>query len=91
MAKQGNNHGGIPTPDKKHIFPLGADYYPGKKNPTDSSANSLRTETISMHKKITARHKSKYKESSPSYISFESSRVSTDVDYTTTIDPNPTP
>ena len=53
MGKHGNINSGIPTPDKNKIpiIPLGNDSYSIKKNPTDSSDNSFRTETISMHLK----------------------------------------
>ena len=42
----------IPTPGKKvPIISLGNDSYARKKNPTDSSGASLRTETSRMHLK----------------------------------------
>ena len=50
MVKHGNIHSGVLTPDKKiPIIPLGNNYYAIKKNPTDSSLVSLRTETRKMH------------------------------------------
>ena len=46
MEKHGNIHSGIPTTEKKApIIPLINNSYPRKKNPPDSSLNSLRTET----------------------------------------------
>ena len=70
---------------------MGNDYYARNENPTDSSPDFLRTESSRMHKiKSLPGLQSKDKESSLSYIGVESSRFSTEVDYTTTIDTKPT-
>ena len=71
------------------IIPLGNDSYAIKKNPADSSATSLRTKTSRMHKRTSLTElQLKEKLSYTSSIGVESSWVSTEVDYTTTIDPD---
>ena len=53
VGNHGNIHSRIPTPEKVPIIPLGKSYYARKKDPTDSSTNSLKTATSRIHKKVT--------------------------------------
>ena len=66
---------------------MGNNYYARNKNPPGSSLDYLRIETRKMHlKKSLPDFQSKERESSPSYISVESSRVPTEVEYSTKFD-----
>ena len=71
---------GIPTPEKRKtpIISLVNDDYSIIKHPNDSSSTSLRTETSRTKQIISLTElKSKEKDSFPSSIGVESSRVST--------------
>ena len=92
MEKCGVTHIVIPSPDMRQlpIIPLDNVHYFRKKNLTIYSCTSLKTETSKMNKLNSyPKLQSKYKKSTTSYLDVASSWVSTEVDYTTVIDPKP--
>ena len=93
MDKRGVTYSGIPSPEIKQspIIPLGNVPYHMRKNPTVASGIYLNMDSgkinqLKSHPKL----KSKDKEPTPSYLKVEWGWVSTEVDYSSEIDPQPT-